>query len=126
MNVLFQFGEIDHHNAFILEFMIHSFFSPCLTCPNPKVWFSLKLKTAQGRHFLWSHDLALLPHIHTFFFPNTRSNFIQTTPHRAIRMASDIPSRAAISTHIINSIQHLLRKSIYTRLKTKNKPCWVL
>lgn len=72
MNVLFQFGEIDHHNAFILEFMIHSFFPPCLTCPNPKVWFSLKLKTAHGRHFLWSHDLALLPHIHTFFWNPTQ------------------------------------------------------
>lgn len=56
----------------------------CLIYPNFKVWFLLKLKTAHGRHFLWSHDLTLVFHIHTFFGNSTQgSNFKQNNSPQA-------------------------------------------
>lgn len=95
-------------------------FSPCLICPDPKVWFSLKLKTARGRHSLWSHDLARLLHIHAFFFFFGSQHkdpilYRQLPTGQSERVASNIPSFAAFSTHVIHFSQHLLGKGLRTR-----------
>lgn len=86
------------HNALNLELMTHPFPPLVLFIQFLKFGFLLQLKTAHGRHFLWSHDLTLLFHIHTFFGNSTQgSNFKQRNSPQANQDGSRaVPHRSQL------------------------------